>query len=212
MRKTIFLLLLCLAGAALNIILNIVFTASGMGLPIYLDTMLTVTVTFIGGPVWGCLTGALTNIIGHSINFWGWEGYLFTICSIATALITWLFIRLFRKELSFENHQNTPHEKNLSGSHSLNKTMNRIVVLILLSFSLCFAMSILGGSISAFIQIITDSPADEMRLKALLGGSMSSRLPLVLAEILSRIPVNIIDRLIAAFGGYGLALGINKFR
>jgi hypothetical protein len=35
--------------------------------------------------------------------------------------------------------------------------------------------------------------------------------PLILAEILSRIPMNIIDRLISAFSGYGIALAISGF-
>jgi hypothetical protein len=35
--------------------------------------------------------------------------------------------------------------------------------------------------------------------------------PLILAEILSRIPINIIDRLISAFSGFGIALAISGF-
>jgi len=34
--------------------------------------------------------------------------------------------------------------------------------------------------------------------------------PVFLAEILSRIPVNIIDRLLTAFAGYGIALLLKK--
>ena len=201
MRKTIFMLLFCFVGAFLNISFNKMLTISGIGLPLYLDTVLTITVTLFGGLFWGCLTGFLTNIIGHSIDFWGWEGYLFTLCNIATAFITWFFKRLFPQELKITNRQKT----------SAYKIMNQIVVLILLSFALCLAMSILGGLISALIQIITDSPADEMKLKALLGESMFSQLPIVVAEILSRIPINIIDRLISVFMGFGTALAINRF-
>jgi len=88
--------------------------------------------------------------------------------------------------------------------------MNKIIVLILLSFALCIAMSILGGLISTFIQTISASTADETQLSALFGASMFSEYPLVLMEILSRIPVNIIDRLIVAFCGFGIALIINR--
>jgi hypothetical protein len=35
-------------------------------------------------------------------------------------------------------------------------------------------------------------------------------IPLVLAEILSRIPINIIDRLITAYAGYGIAIALRK--
>jgi hypothetical protein len=37
-------------------------------------------------------------------------------------------------------------------------------------------------------------------------GLMRNRLPLLAVDILSRIPVNIVDRFITAFGGYGLGL------
>jgi hypothetical protein len=33
-------------------------------------------------------------------------------------------------------------------------------------------------------------------------------LPLLLVEVLCRIPVNILDRLISVFGGYGFALAL----
>ncbi|MCL2444322.1 MAG: hypothetical protein FWD13_12790, partial [Treponema sp.] len=191
MRKTVFMLFFCFTGAFLNIVLNKSLTAAGgIGLPLYLDTLLTVTVTFLGGLFWGSLTGALTNIVGHTINFWGWEGYLFTLCNIATAIITWMFIRFFPRELKLSWQRKSAPEINHPGSHFFTRIMNRVVVLILLSFALCLAMSILGGLISALIQIITNSPADEMKLKALLGHSMFSQLPIVLSEILSRIPIN----------------------
>jgi len=209
MRKTVIMLFLCLVGVFLNIVFNKVFTASGLGFPLYLDTIFTVTVTFLGGLFWGCLTGALTNIVGHSLDFWGWEGYFFTLCNIATAVITWLFIRFFPQELKFLQLGGNSNEKIYINSDYYKKAINCIVVLILLSFTLWIAMSLLGGLISALIQLITNSSADELKLRALLGDSMFSHLPIVLSEIFSRIPVNIIDRLIAVFGGFGTAFIVN---
>jgi len=58
-------------------------------------TILTITITLVCGLLWGMLCGAMTNIISHTIFEFGWGGYLFALCSIATALITWLFMRLF---------------------------------------------------------------------------------------------------------------------
>ncbi|MCL2759693.1 MAG: hypothetical protein FWD22_05725 [Treponema sp.] len=204
MRKLIFMPFVCITGALLNIVFHTLTTGENL-LPLYLDTIFTITVTLLCGPVWGSITGALTNIIGHTVNFWGWEGYLFTLCNIATALITWLFMRLFPNELIFSN-QNT-----MVKSRQMDKVMNHIFVLMLLSFALCFAMSVLGGLIATLIQFITSSPADELYLKALLGSTMFHRLPVFAAEILSRIPINIIDRLISVFLGYGIAFALNKF-
>jgi hypothetical protein len=63
-------------------------------------------------------------------------------------------------------------------------------------------MSVLGGLISALIQIFT--PA--FPKGPLVSAAMSDQnLPLILTEIMSRFPMNIIDRLITAFAGYGVA-------
>jgi len=203
------MLFLCLTGALLNIAINKLFTAGGIWiLPLYLDTILTITATLLGGFFWGILTGALTNIIGHTINFWGWEGYLFTLCSIATALITWVFIRQFPQEIKITN-DDKPQIVKTHNSQMFFRIINRIIVLILLSFTLCLAMSLLGGLISALIQIFGSSPADELHLSALLGSTMFPKMNVILMEILSRIPINIIDRLISVFAGYGIAIGVS---
>ena len=203
------MLFISLTGALLNVAINKLLTAGGIWiLPLYLDTIFTVAITFIGGLFYGILTGALTNIIGHSINFWGWEGYLFTICNVVTALITWLFIRLFQQEIKISNKKNTTAVMP-QNSQTLYKIINKIVVLVLLSFALCLAMSIIGGSISVLIQKFGSSHADELQLSALLGSTMFPQLNSYLTEILSRIPINIIDRLISVFCGYGIALGVS---
>ena len=205
--------IICLAGALLNIVINILSTVPGGKFPLYSDTILTVTLTFIGGPFWGALCGALTNLIGHSIRFWGWAGYLFALCNIATALLTYLFIRLFPRELALSKwwkagRFDIPGER-ASKSRRLESIMGRIVVLVLLSFALCLAMSILGGLIAAFIQFLNPAPPDPIHISAFLAPILfGQHVPIVVVEILSRIPVNIIDRLIAAFGGYGIALAL----
>jgi hypothetical protein len=88
-----------------------------------------------------------------------------------------------------------------------------------LSNSLCsarrFAMSILGGLITVFIQYMQmyTEAANPSSIITKFGDTLPGlNLPLVLTEIISRIPINIVDRLIAAFAGFGLALGGNKLR
>ena len=203
MRKTT-PVFLCLAGAMLNIALNRL--CARMGFPLYMDTVLTISVTFTSGLFWGALCGALTNLVAHSIMFWGWEGYLFALCNVATAIITWLFIRLFPNELRLgaKTYKTAPHI--VSKSSRLNMVIERMIVLILLSFALCLVMSILGGLITAFILALNPSHTGERGLSVLLSATMfGSSLPVILVEIVSRIPINIIDRLITAFLGYGIA-------
>jgi hypothetical protein len=206
MRNKIIMTVLCLAGVSLNIVFNnVVYNVTG--LPLYLDTIFTIGLTLLGGLFWGALTGALTNLIGPTISFYGWEGYLFTICNIATAFIVWLFIRFFPRELSLSAGNAAEMQDRSRESRRLAKIMNRMVALILLSFCLCLAMSILGGLIAAFIQAINPSLAGRQGLSGHFSATMFGKnLPVILVEILSRVPVNIIDRLISVFAGYGIAL------
>ena len=122
-----------------------------------MDTMWTITITFIGGPVWGCVTGILTNLTGHTYNFWGYEDYLFALCNIATALITWLFCRIFPQELSYRHLRPNQESFTPVKSRHLDETMSKVFALTLLSFTLCFVMSILGGLITFFIEFAGSS-------------------------------------------------------
>jgi hypothetical protein len=220
---------LCLAGIILNLAANRFFVYY-LGLPLFLDTVFTVSVTLIGGVFWGALCGTLTNLTGKMIWFSGrdWTSYLFFLCNIATAVITWLFIRFFPRELDlssehakYERKPRTAGIESRSGKLApptklaspmkLAMSMDRVIVLILLSFALCLAISILGGLISALILLIDPSQTENRILAGLLDDTLSGgAVPIILAEILSRIPVNIIDRLITAFAGYGIALLLKK--
>ena len=206
MRKIIGSFVFCIAGALLNMIVYKVFI-SMMGLPLYLDTIFTITVTFIYGPVWGVLTGALTNIT--SISVYGLEYYLFALCNIAAALITWFFIRLFPRELDLRmNVVYTSLPLYQAGSSRLSAhlsaVMDRVIVLTLLSFALCLAMSILGGCISVFIGLFKAAAVNPAAVQTMF----HRNIPMLLNEILSRVPINIIDRLISSFAAFGVALGV----
>jgi len=224
MRKIIGAFIFCIAGALLNMIVYRVFI-SIMGLPLYLDTIFTITVTLAYGPLWGVLTGALTNV--HSFTVYGWEYYLFALCNVAAALITWLFIRLFPLELNLSINAATASNAPLASaghpaftaklyqvgsrrlSVRLSAVMDRLIILTLLSFALCLAISILGGCISVFIGFYKASvnPVESVN-PAAVPTMFHNNIPILLNEILSRIPINIIDRLISVFAAFGVALGI----
>ena len=212
MRK-VYIFFLCIAGALLNITISRVAHGSPFLSVLFLDTVITVSFTLLYGPVWGVITGGLTNIISCTIESWGWENYLFTICNIATALVTYLFMRLFPRELSLPHRQETrTYFRVLQKSQRLAFVIERVVVLILLSFALCIAMSVLGGLIAAFIQIINPSHIGASRLSPNdIYAMFPQGFSLILGEILVRIPVNIVDRLITAFSGYGIALAVSVF-
>jgi hypothetical protein len=68
-------------------------------------------------------------------------------------------------------------------------------------------MSVQGGLTAALIEFLGTSGSSgtegpELLFKLTL---LRRNLPLVGVEILSRIPLNVIDRLVSAFGAYGIA-------
>ena len=202
----------CLIGVLLNYA-AMYFFCMWLNIPLFLDTIFTISITFLYGPLWGAITGGLYNIFCHTlIDMSNWMGYLFALCSIATALITHLFVRLFSVELSLSSRQ-TALSVLPQKSQRLNAIMGKIIVLILLSFALCLAMSILGGSIAAFI--IHRTPLltiDNVTASGVFAPTLiPDNMPLVLSEILARIPINIIDRLVSVFLGFGFALIVQRF-
>jgi len=209
MRKSVLFAFISLTGALLNIIANIIF-AGFVGLPLFLDTIFTIAVTLYCGLVWGVLCGALSNIINGIVWFNGWGGFLFALCSIATAFITWLFMRLFPGELNPAGTE----QKILPffyKSNKMNRIMDKMIVLILLSFALCLVISVLGGFTAALLLSIPDSHSPGAMISPGFSKTMfSQNFPVILTEIFSRIPINIIDRLISVFAGYGIAFGMRS--
>ena len=207
MHKPVLLFLICITGAFLNIASNVLF-AYLMKLPLFMDTIFTIAVTLSFGLVWGVLCGVLTNLTSSLIWFQGWGGLLFAFCSIAAACTTWLFMKLFPYELNMtKTAPKMPYD--IYKKNNINKLMDKIIVLILLSFALCLAMSVLGGLIAAIILSQPSSHSPGAVISMWFRETMfSGNFPVFLSEIFTRIPVNIIDRLISVFAGYGIAFGI----
>jgi hypothetical protein len=176
-----------------------------------MDTVFTVAVTLSCGLFLGVVCGALTNIICYTVWFWGWEAYLFALCNVATALITASFMRLFKRELG--SVYKTP--ETVGGvtfkSTRLSRVMDKVIALILLAFALCLAMSVSGGVISAAVWGASPSYPYESSLLSLLGKTMfAENVPTLVREIAARYPVNMIDRIITAYIGYGIAVLVQR--
>ena len=168
------------------------------------------SLTFYGGLYAGLLTGALTNLTYHSVFFAGWPYYLYTLCNMAVALITFLFMCWFPREL---NIHAPPLNKPQKNSLYLQRIIERAIILILLSFSLCIVISITGGLFSSIITLIEGTPEVAYEESVILDVGRNFKFalerkgyPLILVEIASRIPVNILDRLLSSFVGFGAVL------
>jgi hypothetical protein len=200
--KAVFSLLLCAAGAVMNVVLGL-FWAYNMQprMPLFLDTIWTIVLTFCGGPVCGVITGLLTNTF-ESIYSNDWNEYAFVLCNILTALVAALFMRLFPPEFNFISFIKDRRYK--------NKTLlNTFIVLFTLSLALCVTMSVSGGLVAAALKTLEASMNENN------GPNIFFMLPLIRSglslpsvEIVSRIPVNLIDRFVSVFIAFGIALAV----
>jgi hypothetical protein len=118
-----------------------------------------------------------------------------------------------------------PRELNISvkpkerqGSMQLQFLFERAIVLILLSFALCVVISVMGGFFATLINLIQGHElaetsgiigVPEMNFKFAL---VRKGFPALLVEIGSRIPINILDRLLSSFVAFALALLMARMR
>jgi hypothetical protein len=195
------MILLCVCSACLNVLSMLVFRLM-LGTPLYLDTVFTAMAAFYGGLWPGVLTGLLTNAIYTTIWFDGWGGYLFGICNAIVAALTVLFVRLCPDELDLGREDPSLARR----SRRLSGVLYRFTALFLLAFALTAALSVSGGFIAFCIKALTPGPAEIPGPEEFYAPPLSGMgLPALLVEITSRIPVNVLDRLLTVFCGYALA-------
>ncbi|GHV69851.1 hypothetical protein AGMMS49928_14370 [Spirochaetia bacterium] len=192
------IVLLGLAGALLNLGAVLLFQ-NLLGFPLFMDTLFTVALTFLGGLPCGIVTAILTHAIVNSLLVQDLPNYLYTLCNIISALVTAYSMRLFPAECSV----------NPGGKPPAGGIYGRITILFTLSLVMCILMSLAGGIISTVIETFFVR-RDFYDAEVFIFKRMLTRkgLPLPLTEILCRIPVNILDRLISVFGGYGFARAV----
>lgn len=175
------------ALVALGVVCNVLFNIAMRflpDLPLFMDSIFTVAVTFTGGLVPGLATGLLSNLMFAVV--WKPEelvpgAQIYALCNMASALVVYLFIR--------------------------KKTAPLTIFDILgLSILVALANSLIGGYISTFCFRGTDKfPSD-----FIVEGMLLQDIPILGAAILSRIPINLIDKTLAVSAGYGISLLANR--
>jgi hypothetical protein len=196
------ILLLCIIAALFNFSLNHVVSAVAQ-FPLFLDTVFIVAVCFSVGFVPALfMTFVLGPIISHiipllvpsiiAIPFW-WKN-LFTLCTLSEIIL----VTLFSKKMK-------PKEDAFLKKTSLalfTPIAARLLILVVLD---CIIISIIGGILDAILTPLSAQRifASEDTFKLVLLRSNMNYLP---AAILSRIPINIVDRFIVVFGGFGLSI------
>lgn len=175
--------------------LLVALCASPLHLPLFLDTIFTVAITFYAGLVPGLIVAALYNPLFAVIMkflFHQPETFLnvvFIVPGMLIAFTTWIFSR--RKE---------------SFLYSRNVTFLYLLVISLASaFVSCFASAFMETVVRPFFEqySMKNSPSftSTDSLSTAFGNFGFSK---YLAALLPRIPITTIDRLVCTFAGFGV--------
>ncbi|MCL2128817.1 MAG: hypothetical protein FWH35_00490 [Treponema sp.] len=182
---------------------------------LYMDTIFTVAAAFLGALIPGLISAVLTTAIyGLSYYFimgmpYFWAWYFYILCSVIAVILVRLFVRLFPEGNlgSDERRRRVP----ATSANRVRRLGRVLIMLTTLSFTMCIVVSAAGGLISTLITIASnvvpkDTPPETLFRLGLIRQGFS----LLPSEILGRIPVNLADKTIAVFGGYGIALLIGR--
>lgn len=162
---------------------GVYFLQSFNPVPLYMDTLFTVTASFFG-PVSGVLAAALYHILYLFIYLnVALSSLVWSICSLSIVLIIRLYIRI-RKKIEFPD-------------------------IILLIFLIALIISLEGAIIFTILNSWTDFIEDS-QIKFMYALLNSNSFSVFVSALLPRVPVNILDKAICTLLGWFSFLGLQK--
>jgi hypothetical protein len=214
-RRLLGILLLSAAASVANKLLAILANKAHTGL--WLDTAFVVTAVFSGGLEAGMLASLFTTALSGVFHrlFLGldyyWGSYIYGLCFAATALVAWFFSRSFPEACaSLRIIRRRKEAPPFPGSQPASP-LDRIIMLSLLSLSLWIVISVMGALIALFNYQVLSAVSDEIAAENIFKlGLLQRGFGLAVSELLTRIPINIIDRPVSALIGYGTSLLLKK--
>jgi len=206
------ILLLCVVSVAGNVLLN--YLVNGVTrLPLYLDTVFTAAICFTAGFIPGIITGILIPALLVPFKYiflfnypleTSWPVYFFFICALGEIILICLF---YKKIKPVENE----FLKNLSEKKPFSQSFIPLATqLLFLAAIACVLISILGGIVGYTVGLLS-MPRSLYPEDTFLLSLLRNDVPHLASEILSRIPINTVDRFIVIFGGYGISLLFKKW-
>ena len=198
--------ILCVVSGILNVTIS--YFVNGVGnIPLYLDTLFTVAMCFSAGLLPGIFTAILlpvlttfkyTYLLGLPVET-AWWTYLFVLCVLFEVLLVFSF----RKKIA-------PPDAAFRKAPSFYAFISLAPLLLVIVALDCIVVSVTGGIIDYVITLLSSPkafyPEDSFKL-----GLLRNNVPILASAILSRIPINIVDRFIVIFGGYGVSLLYRKW-
>jgi hypothetical protein len=200
------LLVLCILVVKANYYLNVLVLA--LKLPLFLDTVFTCALVFAAGLIPGLIVVVLTAV---DVAFRGGSAWVFSVCILGEVVL----ICLLKPRDSPGRGQPARigrRTRPLLSGIAAASFISTFSALLLLYVASCLTVSVLGGIIDFILYDVLAknklyySPEDTFKV-----GFLHSGPPIVLTNILSRIPINIVDRFVAIFGGFSLSLLTGKW-
>lgn len=185
----------CAAGIAagfLNLLLS--STAIKLHVPLFMDTLFTVAASCFG---WA--SGIVAAVASHIVGFLS-DGYsltkdfpnlLYFFCSLT--IVAGVRLVLFRKPL--------------------NAGKVNPIDMLFLSIVLAFVISVEGGLFYVILvqnnRVSTDIIGNRA-VTSLIYSFVTKNIPMLVASPLASLPVNLVDKTVAVFGGYGIFALLQK--
>jgi len=195
-KRFLVISLFCILASVINRFLSL-FAVFELKIPLFIDTIFTAAVTFSFGLIPGLVTAFLTWVLGFIGTY---EPSPFIICSIAEVFIIWLLKPETRLKLNRTNDDSI-----------LAENISVLARLMLLYISASVIVSVLGGLVDYFFfSVLPHSKAHISAEDVYKAGIQQNLFPVPIMNILSRLPVNLVDRFIVIFGGYFISLFISQ--
>jgi len=200
-RNIIIVIVLCVSAAFMNILFSSLIM-NFLRLPLFLDTVFTAAIAF----AFGIIPGIFTALLSWFLPCTFYSGYNFyVLCMFAEVLLICAV-----KTPAVNIPDSSQREWIAASKERTTATYTALVTKLFLLYALCaVTISILGGIIDYFSHLYVERHyfgVDDI----FKPGLITYNLPVLAVNIISRIPVNIVDRFIVIFGGYFISRGLIK--
>lgn len=134
--------------------------------PIFMDTLLTITASFFGG-ISGALSAVIFRVLAKVLHNQTPFAFFWLVCSLSLVAIIRLFVRA-RRELSAMD-------------------------IVLLSFMASIIISVEGAFVFSLLHVIADYREDPS-VRQMYLFLKSNGIPLFISALLPRVPMNLLDK------------------
>jgi len=200
-RNVLIVTALCVSAAFFNILFSGLIM-NLLKLPLFLDTVFTAAIAFAFGIIPGIFTAFLSWFFPSAF----YNGYSFYIlCMIAE-----VFLICAVKTPVVNIPDSSQRDWTASSKEKTTATYTALITKLFLLYALCaVTISVLGGVIDYFSHLYVERHyfgVDDI----FKPGLITYNLPLLAVNIISRIPINIVDRFIVIFAGFFISRGLIK--